>query len=328
MSAGPFLAAAATLTTGLGVHVTFLYKADPVRGAEWAEIFARKLPDMPFHIWPEVGDPHDVRYLAAWQPPANLMTEFPNLEVLFCTGAGIDHFDLSAVPKAIPVVRMVETGIVSGMVEYVALAVLSIHRDWRTYLDQQRKLEWTAHRVRPASSRRVGVLGLGSLARAVLQRLQSFGFSCAGWSRSPQQMDGVDCYAGADAMEAFLMRTDILICLLPLTDSTRGILGKPLFDSLPRGAAVINVGRGGHLVQDDLLQALNNGKLSCAVLDVCEPEPLPRYHPLWTHPNVTLTPHIASMTQPETAVEAVLANIRRFRKGSPMIGLVDRVRGY
>jgi glyoxylate/hydroxypyruvate reductase A len=228
----------------------------------------------------------------------------------------------------LPVVRMVEEGLVSGMVEYVTLAVLSIHRDWRAYLDQQRRLEWIAHRVRPASSLGVGVLGLGSLGRAVLQRLHSFGFLCAGWSRSPQQMDGVDCYAGADAMEAFLMRTDILICLLPLTDSTRGILGKPLFDSLPRGAAVINVGRGGHLVQDDLLQALNNGQLSFAILDVCEPEPLPRHHLLWTHPKVTLTPHIASMTQPETAIEAVLANIRRFREGSPMIGLVDRVRGY
>lgn len=308
--------------------MTFLYKADPVRGAQWAEIFASRMPDMQFHIWPEVGDPRDVRYVAAWEPPANLMTEFPNLEVLFCTGAGIDHFDLSTVPEAIPVVRMVETGIISGMVEYVTMAVLSIHRDWRTYLHQQRKFDWTVHRVRPASSRRIGVLGLGSLGRAVLQRLQSFGFACAGWSRSPQQLAGVDCYAGVDEMGAFLGRTDILICLIPLTDSTRGILGKPLFDSLPRGAAVINVGRGGHLVQDDLLQALNNGALSCAVLDVCEPEPLPRYHPLWTHPKVTLTPHIASMTQPETAVEAVVANIRRHREGSPMIGLVDRVRGY
>ena len=308
--------------------MTFLYKADPVRGAEWAEIFARKMPDMPFHIWPEVGNPHDIRYLAAWQPPANLMTEFPNLEVLFCTGAGIDHFDLSTVPEAILVVRMVETGIISGMVEYVTLAVLSIHRDWKAYFDQQRNLEWTAHRVRPASSRRVGVLGLGSLGKAVLESLKSLGFSCAGWSRSRHQMAGIDCYAGVDEMAAFLGRTDILICLMPLTDSTRGILGKPLFDSLPRGAAVINVGRGGHLVQDDLLQALNDETLSYAVLDVCEPEPLPRDHPLWTHPKVTLTPHIASMTQPETAVEAVLANIRRFKEGAPMIGLVDRVRGY
>lgn len=308
--------------------MTFLYKADPVRGEQWAEIFACKMPDLPFHIWPEVGDPGDVRYIAAWEPPANLMTEFPNLEVLFCTGAGIDHFDLSAVPEAIPVVRMVETGIVSGMVEYVTLSVLFIHRDWSTYLNQQRKLDWAVHRVRPASSLRIGVLGLGTLGKAVLHRLQSFGFSCAGWSRSPQQLAGIDCYAGVDEMGAFLSRTDILICLIPLTDSTRGILGKPLFDALPRGAAVINVGRGGHLVQGDLLKALNDGTISCAVLDVCDPEPLPRDNPLWTHPKVTLTPHIASMTQPETAVEAIVANIRRHREGMSMIGIVDKVRGY
>lgn len=308
--------------------MAFLYKADPVRGAEWAELFVRKMPEMPFRIWPDIGDPSEVRYLAAWQPPEDLATRFPNLEVLFSTGAGTDHVDYSVIPETLPVVRMVECGIVNGMVEYVTLAVLSIHRDWRTYLDQQREKNWTAHRVRPASSRRVGVLGLGVLGRAVLESLHGFGFSCAGWSRSPQQIEGVECFAGADGLQQFLTRTDILICLLPLTDSTRGILSKLLFDKLQRGAIVINVGRGGHLVQDDLLQALDEGKLSCAMLDVCEPEPLPSNHPFWTHPKITLTPHIASMTQPETAVDAVIDNLRRHREGLPMIGLVDRARGY
>jgi glyoxylate/hydroxypyruvate reductase A len=223
---------------------------------------------------------------------------------------------------------MVESGIIAGMVEYVSLAVLSIHRDWRTYLEQQRDARWQPHRVYPAAARRVGVLGLGMLGRAVLERLSAFGFSCAGWSRSPQRIEGVACHAGPEQLQAFLMRTDILICLLPLTDSTRGILSKPLFDQLPRGATLINVGRGGHLVQEDLLQALEQGQLGHAILDVCEPEPLPPGHPFWTHPRVTLTPHIASMTQPETAVEAVIGNIRRHRQGLPMIGLVDRASGY
>lgn len=308
--------------------MTFLYKADPIRGAEWAELFARKMPQMRFRIWPDVGDPREVRYLAAWQPPEDLTVQFPNLEVLFSTGAGTDHMDFSVIPETLPVVRMVEPGIVHGMVEYVTLAVLSIHRDWRTYLDQQREGNWQVHRVHPASSRRVGVLGLGVLGRAVLESLGGFGFSCAGWSRSPQQIEGVECYAGADGLQEFLARTDILICLLPLTESTRGILSRPLFDRLPTGATVINVGRGGHLVQEDLLQALNEGKLSGAMLDVCEPEPLPPDHPFWTHPKITLTPHIASMTQPETAVDAVINNLRRHREGLPMIGLVDRARGY
>jgi glyoxylate/hydroxypyruvate reductase A len=308
--------------------MTFLYKADPVRGAVWAELFARKMPELPFRIWPDIGDPSEVRYLAAWQPPEDLATRFPNLEVLFSTGAGTDQFDFSVIPETLPVVRMVETGIVRGMVEYVTLAVLSIHRDWRTYLEQQDAGHWQVHRVHPASSRRVGVLGLGVLGRAVLESLRGFGFDCAGWSRSPQQIEGIDCHAGLDGLQPFLARTDILICLLPLTDSTRGILSKPLFDRLPRGAKVINVGRGGHLVQQDLLHALDEGQLSGAILDVCEPEPLPPDHPFWTHPKVTLTPHIASMTQPETAVEAVVGNLRRHWEGSPMIGLVDRARGY
>lgn len=308
--------------------MSFVYKADPVRGAVWAELFASRMPELPFHIWPDVGDPHAVRYLAAWQPPDDIAERFPNLEVLFSTGAGTDHFDLSAIPAALPVVRMVESGIIAGMVEYVSLAVLAIHRDWGTYLDQQRAGSWRQHRVHPAASRRVGVLGLGVLGRAVLERLSGFGFACAGWSRSPQQIEGVECHAGPEQLPAFLARTDILICLLPLTESTRGILSKPLFDQLPRGATLINVGRGGHLVQDDLLEALEDGRLGQAILDVCEPEPLAPDHPFWSHPRVTLTPHIASMTQPETAVEAVMANIRRHREGLPMSGLVDRARGY
>jgi glyoxylate/hydroxypyruvate reductase A len=308
--------------------MSFVYKADPVRGAIWAELFARQMPDLPFRIWPDIGDPRQVRYLAAWQPPDDIAARFPNLEVLFSTGAGTDHFDLSAIPATLPVVRMVESGIIAGMVEYVSLAVLSIHRDWRTYLEQQRNAHWQAHRVYPAAARRVGVLGLGMLGRAVLERLSGFGFDCAGWSRSPQRIEGVACHAGPEQLQEFLMRTDILICLLPLTDSTRGILSKPLFDQLPRGAALVNVGRGGHLVQQDLLQALEDGQLGQAILDVCEPEPLPPGHPFWTHPRVTLTPHIASMTQPETAVAAVIGNIKRHRQGLPMIGLVDRVSGY
>lgn len=308
--------------------MTFVYKSDPVRGAVWSELFARRMPELPFRIWPDIGDPREVRYLAAWQPPDDLAQRFPNLEVLFSTGAGTDHFDLSTIPPSLPVVRMVESGIIGGMVEYVSMAVLSIHRDWQTYRSQQREGYWQAHRVYPASSRRVGVLGLGVLGRAVLEQLSRFGFSCAGWSRSPHQLDGVACYSGADGLQAFLARTDILVCLLPLTGETRGILSKPLFDQLPRGAAVINVGRGGHLVQQDLLQALDAGQLGNAILDVCEPEPLPSGHPFWTHPKVVLTPHIASMTQPETAVEAILDNIRSHQAGLPMNGLVDRARGY
>jgi glyoxylate/hydroxypyruvate reductase A len=308
--------------------MTLVYKADPVRGAEWARLFARKAPDVPFRMWPDTGDPAQVRYFAAWMMPPELATTFPNLEILFCVGAGIDQLDLSQVPESIPVVRMIEPGLADGMVEFVTLAVLALHRDWLAYAAQQRQRKWRPLPVRPSATRRIGVMGLGVLGSAVLEKLRGFGFPCAGWSRSPRDLEGIDCYAGEDALAAFLARTDILVCLLPLTESTRGILDRRLFEALPRGAALINVGRGAHLVQDDLLRALDEERLSAAILDVTDPEPLPPEHPLWTHPRVVLTPHIASETQPETAVDAVLDNIRRHRRGEPLVGLVDRERGY
>jgi glyoxylate/hydroxypyruvate reductase len=308
--------------------MTFLYKADPVRGAEWAALFAEKAPDLPFRIWPDFGDPGRVRYLAAWLPPDDLERRFPNLELLFSVGAGIDQFDLKALPPDLPVIRMTEPGITAGMVEYVTMAVLGVHRDLPAYLDQQRRREWRPIRVHPVAKRRVGVLGLGMLARAVLERLAAFGFPLAGWSRSRREIAGVDCYAGPDELPAMLERTDILVCLLPLTDETRGLLGADLFSRLPQVAGLVHVGRGPQLDHDALLAALDGGRLSAAWLDVTEPEPLPADHRLWSHPKVVLTPHIASMTQPETAVDLVLDAIRRHRAGEPLPGLVDRARGY
>jgi glyoxylate/hydroxypyruvate reductase A len=305
----------------------FLYKSDPVRGAQWATLFAEQAPELEFIQWPYEGDPARVRYMAAWEPPADL-ARYTGLELLFSVGAGIDQIDFSRVPPDLPVVRMVEAGIIGGMVEYLTLAVLSIHRHWQRYGAQQRAQQWQAVRVTPAASRRIGVLGLGVLAQAALAQLRSLGFPCAGWSRSQHTIEGVDCYAGEDGLATFLARTDVLICLLPLTASTKGILNAALFAQLPQGAALINTGRGGHLVQADLLAALDSGQLASAVLDVCEPEPLPAGHPFWDHPQVTLTPHIASMTQPATAVDAVLENLRRHRLGEPLSGLVERERGY
>ncbi|GGY01320.1 glyoxylate/hydroxypyruvate reductase A [Litchfieldella qijiaojingensis] len=308
--------------------MSFLYKSEPVRGARWAELFAAQAPEIDFHIWPSTGDPAQVRYLAAWQPPEHLADTFPNLELVFSIGAGVDQFDLSCIPAHIPVVRMVEAGLVAGMIEYATLAVLAAHRDWLTYIAQQREGVWKPMPVRTASSRRVGVLGMGVLGKAVLEKLHGFGFQCAGWSRSEKDMPGIECFAGEDGLQNFLARTDILVCLLPLTAETRGILSHQLFRHLPQGAVLINLGRGDHLVEADLLDALDNNQLSAAILDVCRVEPLPQNHPIWRHPRILLTPHIASMTQPDTSAEAVLDNIRRHREGLPLIGLVDRERGY
>jgi glyoxylate/hydroxypyruvate reductase A len=290
--------------------MAFMYKADPVRGAEWARLFAAKAPQLPFHIWPDTGSPERVRYLAAWTLPEGFERQFPNVELVFSTGAGVDQFDLSKVPRAIPVVRLAEPGVVAGMAEYATMSVLALHRDL------------------PAYMRRVSVLGMGVLGQAVLTQLRSFGVQLAGWSRSRHQIEGVACYAGQDELPAMLAATDILICLLPLTDATHGILDVELFGAMPRGASLVHVGRGAQLDHQALLDALDSGWISAAVVDVTAPEPLPTDHPFWSHPRILLTPHIASMTQPETAVDLVLENIRRHGAGAPLIGLVNREKGY
>ncbi len=307
---------------------TFLYKSDPARGQLWADVFRRRAPGIDFRIWPDIGDPAQVRFLAAWVPPDDIATRFPNLDVLFSSGAGVDQFDFSMLPASLPVVRMVEPGIVRGMVEYVTHAVLGLHRDMAQYRRQQARGEWKPLPVRTAGERRVGVLGLGSLGKAVLAQLVGLGFDCAGWSRSRHEVDGVQCHAGADELPAFLARTDILICLLPLTDSTRGFLDATLFAQLPRGASLVQVGRGPQLVEADLLDALADGQIAEAVMDVTDPEPLTPGHAFWRHPHIQLTPHIASMTQPLSAAEAMLDNLARFTAGEPMVGLIDRKLGY
>ncbi len=308
--------------------MSFVYKADPVRGKIWAELFALKAPHIQFHMWPETGDPLDVEYLAVWQPPENLLKTFPNLKVLFSIAAGVDQIDFSTLPESLPVVRMIEPGLSAGMVEYVTWAVLALHRDMAAYRRQQLEHVWKEIRVLPATERRIGVLGMGELGRAVLEQLQAFGFQCAGWSRSPRLMPAVECFYGEDKLPDFLARTDILICLLPLTTETRGMLNTQFLSQLPAGASLIHVGRGPQLVTADLLRALDSGHLREAILDVTDPEPLPADHPLWIHPQVTLTPHIASMTQPETAIEVMLDNLENFKLNRPLNGLVNRKKGY
>jgi len=305
-----------------------VYKSEATRGAHWQRWLAEHAPDVQLHIWPDNGDATEVEFLIAWQPPEAVMTTFPNLKALLSVGAGADQFDLSLLPPELPVVRMIEPGLTQGMVEYVTFAVLGLHRDMPRYFQQQRAAQWQTHPIRTAHQRRVGVMGLGELGQAALKQLVSLGFDCAGWSRTPRELDGVRCWHGAEQLETFLAHSEILVCLLPLTDSTRGMLNADLFKQLPHGAALVQVGRGPQLIDDDLLTALESGQLSAAVIDVTDPEPLPPEHPFWQHPAIWLTPHIASQTQTDSAVAALLDNLRRYQRGEHMVGLIDRNRGY
>jgi glyoxylate/hydroxypyruvate reductase A len=305
-----------------------LYRSDAPRAQAWASYFADRAPDLDFRVWPDAGNLADIEYLIAWQVPPDFLAALPRLKVLFSSGAGIDHVDLSTIPEHVSLVRMVEPGIIDGMVEYVSLSVLALHRDWFDYVAANAAHIWNPLEVPPASSRRIGVMGMGVLGQAVLGRLRTYGFQLRGWNRSLREMAGVESFAGADQLEPFLAGCDVLVCLLPLTAATCGILNRKTFAALPAGAALINVGRGQHVVNADLLEALDYGHLSRAILDVADPEPLPADHPFWAHPRVFITPHVASMTQPETAASILLENLRRHQRGEPLLDVVDRSRGY
>ncbi len=308
--------------------MTFLMLSYPERVEVFRRHFQRDLPEVPFASDADAVDPLDVRYLMTWTFPDRLEERWPNLELIFSVGAGIDQVTGVPVPPGARLVRMVESGITTLMRDYVVMSVLALHRRLPAYIDQQRRAEWKTQPFVWADQRRVGVLGLGELGQAALAALRPFGFQLAGWSRTAKRLEGVRCHHGPEGLAEMLADTDILVCLLPLTPETRGILNADLFAQLPQGAALVQAGRGGHLDQQALLDALDSGHLDAAFVDVTEPEPLPAGHPLWSHPKVVLTPHAAAHTRAESAAEATIANLRRHLAGEDPKGLVDPARGY
>jgi glyoxylate/hydroxypyruvate reductase A len=309
--------------------MALIIRIGPAREHWWQDHLQALLPEIECRLWGEPGDLGEIEYAVVWQPPPGGLKRFLNLKCIVSVGAGIDHILVDPErPRHVPIIRTTSGDLTQRMREYVCLHVLRHHRRLPEIDDIQKTQEWVQTVNPPAYQRRVGIMGLGNLGGDVAKTLSVIGFDVAGWSRRPKEIAGVKNFAGADNLEPFLKRSDILVCLLPLTDTTRGILNSKLFSTLPPGACLINAARGEHLVEEDLLPALDDGRIEYATLDVFPHEPLPAGHPFWDHPRVLVTPHIASLIDPVAGGEAIAANLRCFIDGEPVPDLVDLEQGY
>jgi glyoxylate/hydroxypyruvate reductase len=297
--------------------------------------FREQFPDADLRQIDQLGALEDIEVAVCWYPPPGLLARMPKLRLVQAVGAGIDHITRDARLPAVPICRIVDPGMASGMAAYVAWAVVHRQRCMQAYVDSARIGEWREQPVATASQHRVGIAGLGVLGTACARALGAIGYQVRGWSRTPkpEQPTGVEVFHGGTGRDAFLAGCDTLVCLLPLTAQTEGILCAELFTRLPPGAHLINVGRGAHLVEDDLLDALNGGLLGAATLDVCMQEPLPPEHPFWHHPRILVTPHVATRTHPTTIARQTFSNLARLRltdaaPGAPAATVADLERGY
>jgi glyoxylate/hydroxypyruvate reductase A len=309
------------------VSIAIIYPNRDV--SDWVAALHAHDPALTVEVWPEIGAPDRVAYVLCWNHPEGVLQEFPNLKCISSLGAGVNHLlNDTTCPPGVPLVRLVDTSLKQSMAEYVMLGVLDHFRRFAGYRRQQRSGEWIPQPVPHISAVGIGLMGCGELGRFVAKKLSAFGFSVHGWSRRPQEIPGVTVFAGDDELGAFLAKAGILVCLLPLTAETQGILDAKTFSRLPRNAYLINAARGAHLVDADLLSALDSGHLSGALLDVFREEPLPKRHPFWKHAKITITPHIASVTNPRSAALQVVENYHRAVQGESLSNLVDRQRGY
>ena len=307
-----------------------IIKLDKIIGnaKAWCDTFNEQMPDLPIRIWPDAGELKDIEYLAFMHPDFDALPAFPNLKAMFSRAAGVD--DIIRHPKLpkVPLGKVEPPGGDPMMTEYVIMHVLRLHRDMPAYQAAQANREWRRVPIARPEQRRVGFLGFGMMAKAPALVLKSLGFEVSAWVRSPRQGAEVPIFHGRDQLEPFLNQTDIAVCLLPLTGETEGIFCARTFAMMPKGAMLVNVGRGKHVVDGDLIAALDSGQLSYAALDALWPEPLPPESPLWLHPKVTVMPHVARRPTVAQLVTEMVANIKSLEAGGPLLEEVDLSLGY
>jgi glyoxylate/hydroxypyruvate reductase A len=280
-------------------------------------------------IFPDCENFEDIEIALAWHPPIGELAKFPNLKLVISLGAGVEHILRDPyLPKNISLVRLSTPHQISQMVEYVELAVLFFKRRLLDYQQLQKTQQWKFLPIPSSQSFTMGVMGLGRIGLNVAKTLKNRGFMVKGFSRTPKEIEGINCFTGKEEIKLFLSNCNILVCLLRLTEKTKNILNQELFYTLPKGAYLINVGRGEHLVEEDLLSALDSGQIAGAMLDCHSQEPLPQNHLFWLHPRIIVTPHIASLGIPSELASDIITMINNFPNGLPLENLVDITQGY
>ncbi len=296
---------------------------------DWVPFFNESHPDLEIREWPEIGDPADIEYLVIGRPLMQDLPPLPNLKLMLTMLAGVEGiYNNPACPEGIPLVKGEPSTGDPSMTEYAVTHVLRHHRNLPAYLEQQRAHNWQPLPQKRPQDQRIGMMGYGTMSKPIVDVLLSLNFDVAAWARTPKPEAPIEVFAGPGNFDAFLARTDIMICLLPFTPETKGIINAEVIAKLPEGAAIINLGRGGHIVTADLVAALDNGHLSAATLDVTEPEPLPENSPLWDHPQLTIMPHCARRPPVSQIAPQFVENIRRFEAGKPLLQLTDKSLGY
>ncbi len=296
---------------------------------DWLSEMRRQAAHHDLHVWPDLADPGSIEAAVVWTPGGDLFSTLGRLRAIVVPGAGVDQLWRHAAKLPdVPIVRLADPVMATRMAEYVLSMVLDFHRGFGRYRRQQTERIWARHHHADPGEVQVGIMGLGVMGGAAARHVAAIGYDVTGWSRRPRAIEGIRTVAGDAAFQDFLGRSDILVCLLPLTSSTQGLLNAAVFSQLPDGALVINAARGGHLVISDLLGALDNGKLGAAVLDVFEDEPLPANSPLWHHPKITITPHIASLSNPATGVGQIVRALDALEAGERPEHIVDPAAGY
>ena len=292
----------------------------------WLAGFREALPGVDISVWEQGAPPAD--HAVVWAPPQQFLDQQPQLKAIFNIGAGVDALLKLKLPPAAKLVRIEDGGMAVQMAEFVSHAVIRHFREFDAYEKEESQARWAFRRPRERKDFPVGILGLGVLGERVAQALLHFEFPVRGWSRSPRQLAGVGCFAGAGQFDDFLRGTRFLVCLLPLTPETAGIMNREHLARLMPGGYVINVARGAHLVDDDLIALIDSGHLAGAALDVFRTEPLPPEHPFWRHPKITVTPHTSARTLRDETIAQIAGKIRAFERGEPVAGVVDVDRGY